>query len=138
MTVASGFSAEVARQVVGISYRQLVYWDKTALLKPSIKPARGRGSRRVYSFEDLVELKVIARLLTPGISLGTVRKVARYVREHFADLVRPLARLTIVIDGSRVLVRTADNKNLVDVTGGGQAGSRARTRTPEICWSADG
>jgi DNA-binding transcriptional MerR regulator len=77
VTLANGFSADVTRRIVGISYRQLVYWDKTGLLKPAIKQARGRGTRRVYSFEDLVELRVIAGLLTPGISLRTVRKVAR-------------------------------------------------------------
>lgn len=116
----SGFSADVARRVVGISYRQLDYWDKTALLKPSVRQARGRGSRRVYSFEDLVELRVIARLLAVGISLGMVRKAARYVRAHFANLVRPLARLALVTDGASVLIRTAGGKDLIDATGEGQ------------------
>ena len=116
----NGFSADVARRVVGISYRQLDYWDKTGLLKPGIKQARGKGSRRVYSFEDLVELRVIANLLTLGISLPTVRKAARYVREHFANLIRPLARLTLVVDGKSVLVRTSGKKDLIDATAGGQ------------------
>jgi DNA-binding transcriptional MerR regulator/predicted RNase H-like HicB family nuclease len=116
----NGFSAEVARRVVGISYRQLDYWDKTALVRPSISQARGKGSRRVYSFEDLVELRVIAGLLTVGVSLPTVRKAARYVRQHFADLVRPLARLTLVVDGKTILVRTSERKDLVDATSGGQ------------------
>jgi DNA-binding transcriptional MerR regulator/predicted RNase H-like HicB family nuclease len=116
----SGFSADVARRVVGISYRQLDYWDKTGLLKPAIAQARGKGSRRIYSFEDLVELKVIAGLLALGISLPTVRKAARYVREHFAVLIRPLARLTLTVDGRRVLVKTSGRKDLIDATAGGQ------------------
>jgi len=117
---ASGFSADVARRVVGITYRQLDYWDKTGLLRPSIKQAGGKGSRRVYSFEDLVELRVIAKLRTVGVSLPAVRKAARYVRQHFANLVRPLARLALVVDGKSILVRTTDDKHLVDVTAGGQ------------------
>lgn len=117
----SGFSADVARRVVGISYRQLDYWDKTGLLRPSIRQARGKGSRRVYSFEDLVELKVIARLLALGISLPAVRKATRYMHLHFTNLIRPLARLAVVADGKRILVRTAENRELVDVTSGGQA-----------------
>ena len=122
MSVAPpGFSAEVARKVVGISYRQLDYWDKTGLLRPAINQARGKGTRRVYSFEDLVELKVIAGLLAVGISLPTVRKAARYVRRHFANLIRPLARLTLVVDGKNVLVRAAEKKDLIDATSGGQA-----------------
>ena len=119
-TDATGFSADVARRVVGISYRQLDYWDKTGLLRPSIRAARGKGSRRVYSFEDLVELRVIAGLLAVGVSLPGVRKAARYVRHHFANLVRPLSRLALVVQGKSILIRTTDNKNLVDATSDGQ------------------
>jgi DNA-binding transcriptional MerR regulator len=119
-TDSNGFSADVARRVVGITYRQLDYWDKTGLLRPTIKQARGRGSRRVYSFEDLVELRVVAGLLAIGVSLPAVRKAARYVRQHFANVVRPLARLTLVVEGKSILVRTTDNKHLVDATAGGQ------------------
>lgn len=119
-TEDSGFSADVARRVVGISYRQLDYWDKTGLLRPSIKQAGGKGSRRVYSFEDLVELRVIANLRKVGVSLRAVRKAARYVRQHFANLVRPLARLALVVDGNNILVRTTDHKHLIDATRDGQ------------------
>lgn len=98
----AGFSADVARRVVGISYRQLDYWDKTGLIRPSVRQAGGKGSRRVYSFEDLVELRVVAKLRALGVSLPAVRRAARYVRLHFADLVRPLARLALVVDGKRI------------------------------------
>jgi DNA-binding transcriptional MerR regulator len=119
MARKTGFSADAARRIAGISYRQLDYWDKTTLVRPSVQHARGKGSRRVYAFEDLVELRVVARLLAAGISLPAVRKAARYLREHFADVVRPLARLTLVPDGKSVLVRTTDGKRLIDVTAGG-------------------
>jgi DNA-binding transcriptional MerR regulator len=117
---ADGFSADVTRRVVGITYRQLVYWDKTGLIRPSIQKARGRGSRRVYSFEDLVELRVVARLLAVDISLRTVRQVARYLRQHFTEVVRPLAQLALLTDGKRVLVQTTDRKHLIDATAEGQ------------------
>ena len=117
---ADGFSADVTRRVVAISYRQLDYWDKTGLLRPSVQRARGKGSRRIYSFEDLVELRVIANLLAVGIALPAVRKAARYLRGHFADVVRPLARLALQTDGKRVLVQTTDKKHLVDATAEGQ------------------
>jgi DNA-binding transcriptional MerR regulator len=115
----TGFSAEATRRIAGISYRQLDYWDKTGLVRPSVQHARGKGSRRVYAFEDLVELRVVARLLGAGISLPAVRKAARYLREHFADVVRPLARLTLLPDGKRVLIRMTDGKRLIDATAGG-------------------
>jgi DNA-binding transcriptional MerR regulator/predicted RNase H-like HicB family nuclease len=120
MVAVAGFSADVARRTVGITYRQLDYWDKTGLVRPSIKQARGKGSRRVYSFEDLVELRVIAQLLGIGVPLLAVRKAARYVRLHFAELVRPLARLALVAEGKRILVRTTEGRALVDATSGGQ------------------
>jgi DNA-binding transcriptional MerR regulator/predicted RNase H-like HicB family nuclease len=120
MVAPDGFSAEVARRTVGITYRQLDYWDKTGLVRPSIKQARGKGSRRVYSFEDLVELRVIAQLLGIGVPLAAVRKAARYLRQHFADLVRPLARLALVVEGKRMLVKATDGKALMDATSGGQ------------------
>ncbi len=110
----------MACRVVGITYRQLDHWDTTGLLRPSIGQARGKGSRRAYSFEDLVELRVIANLLAVGVSLPTVRKAARYLRSHFANSVRPVARLTLVVDGKNILVRTTNEKHLVDATNGGQ------------------
>jgi DNA-binding transcriptional MerR regulator/predicted RNase H-like HicB family nuclease len=116
----AGFSADVARRVVGISYRQLDYWDKTGLIRPSVRQAGGKGSRRVYSFEDLVELRVVAKLRALGVSLPAVRRAARYVRLHFADLVRPLARLALVVDGKRILVKETNQKHLVDATSEGQ------------------
>ncbi len=117
---ADGFSADVTCRVVGITYRQLVYWDKTGLIRPSIQKARGRGSRRSYSFEDLVELRVIARLLAVKISLRAVRQVARYLRQHFTEVVRPLAQLSLLTNGKRVLVQTTDRKHLMDATAEGQ------------------
>ncbi len=115
-----GFSAEVTRKLVGATYRQLVHWDTTGLLKPSVERAKGRGSRRVYSFEDLVELRVICRLLDAGVTLRTVRVAAKYIREHFKSVTRPLARLALVVDGKQILVRTMKEGALVDATAQGQ------------------
>ena len=74
----------------------------------------------MYSFEDLVELRVIAKLLSVGVTLSVVRAAARYLRQHYSKVLRPLARLALVSDGKRVLVRTTDGKHLVDASAGGQ------------------
>jgi hypothetical protein len=67
-----------------------------APIRPSVQKARGKGSRRVYSFEDLVELRVVARLLSVGVSLTAVRTAVAYLRSHFTKVVRPLAGLLLV------------------------------------------
>lgn len=115
-----GFSADATLRVVGITYRQLDYWDKTGLIRPSIQRAKGKGSRRIYSFGDLVELRVVGRLLSAGVPLPSVRKAARYLRLNLANVSRPLARLALTTDGKRVLVRTTDGRHLMDATAGGQ------------------
>src|SRR5690606_40740467 len=82
----------------------------TLRLHDSLPISNGRGSRRVYSFEDLVELRVICRLLDAGVTLRTVRVAAKYVREHFKSVTRPLARLALVVDGKHILVRTMKDR----------------------------
>lgn len=117
---ATGFNADTVRRLTGITYRQLDYWDRTALVRPSIRGAQGKGSRRVYSFQDVVEVRVVSRMLDSGVSFPTVRKAVRYLTQHFDHVARPLAQLTLVADGKRVLVKMNDRRNMVDATAGGQ------------------
>ena len=81
-TAELGYSGTQTAKVVGISYRQLDYWARTDLIRPSLSDATGSGSRRSYSYNDLLELKTIKKLLDAGIKLEQVRKVFEYLREH--------------------------------------------------------
>ena len=117
---STGFSADTARRLTGVTYRQLDYWDRTGLLRPSIRGAAGKGSRRVYSFQDVVELRVVSGMLASGVSLPAVRKAVRYLQANFDHLTRPLAQLTLAASGRSILVRTEDPRHLVDATAGGQ------------------
>ena len=81
-TVDQGYSGKRTAEIVGISYRQLDYWARTDLLRPSLSDATGSGSRRRYSYRDLLELKVIKSLLDSGIKLEQVRNVFSYVKER--------------------------------------------------------
>lgn len=83
-------------QAAGISYRQLDYWDATNLVKPSKAPARGSGSARVYSFQDVVMLRVIKKLLDTGVSLQRVRGVMGYLRDC-DDM-----RVSLISDGTKI------------------------------------
>ena len=113
---AEGFSGRKAAEIVGISYRQLDYWARTDLVRPSLAEAQGSGSRRRYSYRDLLELKVIKQLLDSGIKLESVREVFSYLREHLGE---DVTSANLVINGrSSVVVATGDE--LVDVLQRGQ------------------
>ena len=112
-----GFSGTKAASVVGISYRQLDYWARTDLIRPSLTDAAGSGSRRMYSYRDLLELRVIKSLLDAGIKLESVRKAFTYLREQ-ADT--DIATATLVISGNEVLL--CDGEMLIDIVRRGGQG----------------
>lgn len=114
-TVEPGYSGTQTAKVVGISYRQLDYWARTDLIRPSLNDASGSGSRRAYSYNDLLELKAIKKLLDAGIKLEQVRKVFEYLRKHVTT---DIAAAHIVIDGGSVML--CDGDQLVDVLKNGQ------------------
>jgi DNA-binding transcriptional MerR regulator len=111
----SGYSGTQAAAVVGITYRQLDYWARTDLVRPSLSDAAGSGSRRRYSYSDLLELRLIKTLLDAGIKLESVRDVFRYLREHVTT---DIASAHLVISGSSVVL--CDGDELIDVLQRGQ------------------
>lgn len=110
-----GFRGPQVCKIVGISYRQLDYWARTELATPSVQSAQGSGSQRLYSFEDLVELKLIKKLLDAGVSLHRVRGAIDYLR----DLGQDLSGITLVSDGASIYACHSDNE-VVDVLRRGQ------------------
>lgn len=110
-----GYSGSQAASVVGITYRQLDYWARTELVRPSISQARGSGSRRYYSYRNLLELRLVKSLLDAGIKLESVREVFKFLAD------RPDADITsahLVINGSSVVLCQGDE--LIDVVRRGQ------------------
>lgn len=102
--------------IVGITYRQLDYWARTDLLKPSISEARGSGTQRRYSYRDLLELKVIKRLLDAGISLQSARVAIGYLRQNLGE---DVAAANLVLTGSESVLATS-GEEIVDLLRGGQ------------------
>ena len=103
-------------KLIGITYRQLDYWARTDLLRPSVADARGSGSKRLYSYRDLVELKVIKQLLDAGVSLQSARRAVDCLRRNLGV---DLASAKLVLSGGRsVLAQT--NGEVVDLLAGGQ------------------
>jgi len=101
---------------VGISYRQLDYWARTGLVVPSIRDASGSGTQRLYSFRDLVVLKVVKRLLDAGVSLQNIRRAIDTLRSYGAD---DLAAITLISDGTTVY-ECRSPEEVVDLLQGGQ------------------
>ncbi len=112
-----GFGVAAVLTLTGASYRMLDYWARTSLVRSSIRQAAGKGTRRVYAFEDLVALRLVRRLRDAGIPLQAIRRAVRYLQAH-AD--RPLSTLALIADGRRILALTDDPRRLIDATMEGQ------------------
>jgi predicted RNase H-like HicB family nuclease len=114
----AGFGAKVVKQVTDVSRMQLQHWDRTGIVRPSIKMGAGKGSRREYSFKDVVQLKVAKRLRKEGISLQKIRKATEYLRKNFPDLKAPLAELRFLTNGVDLFVLTDDPGVILDALKG--------------------
>jgi DNA-binding transcriptional MerR regulator len=110
------FSGTKTAEIVGITYRQLDYWARTDLVRPSLADAAGSGSRRKYTYRDLLELKMIKKLLDSGIRLEQVREVFRNLR-GLVDT--DVASANVVISGTQVVLCDTDGE-LIDLVRGGQ------------------
>lgn len=113
-----GFRAPQVCKVVSITYRQLDYWARTDLLTPSLQDAHGSGSQRLYSFSDVVQLKVIKRLLDAGMSLKRIRQAMDILREQMQSD-NPLADVTLLSDGSTIYAAKSPDE-VIDVFRRGQ------------------
>jgi DNA-binding transcriptional MerR regulator len=111
-----GFRGPVACSAAGITYRQLDYWARTGLVEPSVRTAAGSGSQRLYSFRDILVLKVIKRLLDTGVSLQNIRTAVEHLRDSGVE---DLAQVTLMSDGASVYeCRSKDE--VIDLVQGGQ------------------
>ena len=111
-----GYRGTAACQIAGITYRQLDYWARTGLVAPTIRTAHGSGSQRLYSFKDILVLKVVKRLLDTGVSLQNIRVAVDHLRVRG---VRDLAKVTLFSDGTTVYECTSPEE-IVDLLQGGQ------------------
>ncbi len=113
-----GYRAPQVCKLVGITYRQLDYWARTGLIVPTLAQAHGSGSQRLYSFSDVVQLKVIKNLLDAGMSLKKIRSAFEILRAEM-DTDQPLADVTLLSDGQTIYAAHSDAE-VVDVLRKGQ------------------
>ncbi len=112
----TGYRGPAVCRAVGITYRQLDYWDRIGLVEPSIRSAHGSGSQRLYSFRDILVLKVVKRLLDTGVSLQQIRVAVAQLAEYGVE---DLAVITLMSDGASVYLCTS-NDEVIDLIAGGQ------------------
>jgi DNA-binding transcriptional MerR regulator len=110
------FTSREVQRLVGIAQHTLSYWDRSAVVHPRGMSAQGRGSRRLYTILDVVQLRVIRHLREAGISLQKIRRTFELVAD-WPDEPAPLAELEVITNGTQILVRRSDN-SLVDVLSG--------------------
>ncbi len=96
-----GYRAPQVCNLVGITYRQLDYWARTGLIIPSVQTAHGSGSQRLYDFSDIVQLKVVKKLLDAGMSLKKIRTAMDILREQLQSD-NPLKDVTLLSDGATI------------------------------------
>jgi DNA-binding transcriptional MerR regulator len=111
-----GFGRQTVLKATGITYRQLDYWAREDIVVPSIADARGSGSQRRWSFTDILELKLIKKLMDTGVSLQQVRRALDYVRDRLG---KSLQDVYLFSDGTSIFAGTSPDE-IVDLLRGGQ------------------
>lgn len=111
-----GYRGPVACKAAGITYRQLDYWARTKLVEPTVRGAKGSGTQRLYSFRDVLVLKIVKRLLDTGVSLQQIRSSVDHLH---ARGVEDLAQITLMSDGASVYECTSPDE-VIDLVQAGQ------------------
>ena len=114
------FNTKTISRITGSSSRQIDYWDRTHFIKPSVSEASGYGSVRLYSFNDLIQLKVAKTLMDKGVSLQKIRKALNYLKKNMPEIKKPLSELRFLTDGETIFVLTKDKKTIIDTLRNGQ------------------
>jgi DNA-binding transcriptional MerR regulator len=108
------YDSKTASRIVGVSLRQLQYWDEQDFIRPSVKPAEGRGTKRLYSFHDLICLRVVKDLAHHGFTLQKIRRCLRPLKENSSQTEHPAESLKYLTDGEELFVITDDRQKILD------------------------
>lgn len=108
------YDSKTASRIVGVSLRQLQYWDERDFIRPSVKSAEGRGTKRLYSFHDLICLKVVKDLAYHGFSLQKIRRCLKPLKDNRSRTERPAQSLKYLTDGEELFVLTNDRRKILD------------------------
>jgi len=108
------FNTNIVCKLTELTKRQIDYWDRIHFIKPSVKEASGYGSVRLYSFIDLVQLRVAKTLKDKGLSVQKIRKSINYLKKTFPEIQKPLAEMRLITDGETIFVLTENKEVILD------------------------
>lgn len=120
MNVMGEFTAKEVCKLLDLEYTRLDYWARSKFFEPSISKAQGSGSKRLYSFLDLVTLKIIKALRDEGITVQKLKKVIKYMRQKGNEVENPFAGSVFITDGKKVFELTSEPNVVVDILNNGQ------------------
>ena len=107
------FNSKTVSRLAEVSLRQIQYWDEKGFIRPTVRQATGRGSRRLYSFSDLVKLKIVKNLSDHGLNLRRIRRCLHHLGDHSRLGSRPAKSLKYLTDGKNLFVLTDDSKEIL-------------------------
>lgn len=107
------YDSKTASRIVGVSLRQLQYWDEQDFIRPSAQLAEGRGTKRLYSFNDLICLKVVKDLTRHGFNLQKIRRCLKPLKQESSRTMRAPASLKYLTDGEQLFVITDDRQQIL-------------------------
>ncbi|MCK5113284.1 MAG: MerR family transcriptional regulator [Phycisphaerae bacterium] len=114
MNIATeAFNTKQVCSIIGVTPREVNHWDKKGIVKPSIRPAAGKGSQRLYSYADILAFKTVKNLRVQGTSLQKIGKCVRYLRQHLPDISQPLPFCTLFADDDTIFLQE-DEATLLD------------------------
>ena len=116
--VRTDYSSGEVERLLGLTQRQLGYWAATHVVEPMESRGTGTGRRLRFSFDDLVRLSVIKRLLDAGMSLRAVRQSIEFLRT-LPDVTEPLRDIYLTSDGRTIYAHQGADQ-VLDALRGGQ------------------
>jgi DNA-binding transcriptional MerR regulator len=108
VTSSRTYSTNEFAQMTGFSVRQIGYWAKQGIIAPSIQQAHGSGTRRRYSFDDLLQLRFIRQLRDHGWSVQKIREAINKLREVMED--PDVLQRAIPIHGAQTILAICKTK----------------------------
>jgi DNA-binding transcriptional MerR regulator len=108
------FNSKTVSRLADVSLRQIQYWDEKGFIRPTVRQAAGRGSKRLYSFSDLVKLKIVKNLSDHGLSLRGIRLCLRHLGEDSRLKTPAAASLKYLTDGKQLFVLTDDRREILE------------------------